>query len=67
MANCLHEVNKLYDGTLNDVISYAFSALEIDTSNKKVFLYSKAMKEPDANGFVEAMQKEVEYLSRPNS
>ena len=60
MANRLHEVNKLYDGTLNDVISYAFSTLEIDTSNNKMFTYSKAMKEPDANCFIEAMQKEVE-------
>jgi hypothetical protein len=60
MANRLHEVNELYDGTLNDVISYAFSTPEIDTSNNKVFTYSKAMKEPDANWFIEAMQKEVE-------
>jgi hypothetical protein len=60
MANRLHEVNKLYDGTLNDVISYAFSTLEIDTSNNEVFTYSKAMKEPDANCFIEAMQKEVQ-------
>ncbi len=60
MANRLHKVNKLYDGTLNDIISYAFSALHIDTSNNEVFTYSKAMKEPDANCFVEAMQKEVE-------
>ncbi len=60
MANCLHEVSELYDGTLNDLISYAFSALEIDTSNNEVFTYSKAMKEPDANRFIEAMQKEVE-------
>jgi hypothetical protein len=60
MANRLHVVNELYDGTLNDIISYAFSALEIDTSNNKVFTYSKAMKESDANCFIEAMQKEVE-------
>jgi hypothetical protein len=60
MENHLHEVNKLYDGTLNDVISYAFSALEIDASNNKVFTHSKEMKEPDANCFIEAMQKEVE-------
>jgi hypothetical protein len=60
MANCLHKVNKLYDNTLNDVISFAFSTLEIDTSNIKVHTYSKVMKEPDANCFIEAMQKEVE-------
>jgi hypothetical protein len=60
MANHLHKVNKLYDGTLNGVISYAFSTLEIDTSNNKVFTYSKAMKEPDANCIIEARQKEVE-------
>jgi hypothetical protein len=42
---------------LNDVISYAFSTLDLDTSNNEVFLYSKAMKEPDAKCFVEAMQK----------
>jgi hypothetical protein len=45
---------------LNDVICYAFSTLVIDTYNNEVFTYSKAMKEPDAKCFVEAMQKEVE-------
>jgi hypothetical protein len=63
MVNQLHKVNELYDDTLNDVISYAFSALDIETSNNKVFTYSKAVKEPDAKWFVEAMQKKPRITS----
>jgi hypothetical protein len=45
---------------LNNVISYAFSALDLDTSNNEVFTNQKLMKEPDAKCFVEAIQKEIE-------
>ena len=64
LAECavcrFHEVNELYDGTLNSICAYAFSTLTLDMSNNKVFTYTKAMQQPDASQFIEAMDKEID-------
>lgn len=60
-----HEVNELYDGTMNEVLNYAFSAVDADISSNEVFTYSQAMKQQDADLFSHAMQKEIaEHESR---
>jgi hypothetical protein len=53
----LNEVNKLYNNTLNSVVNYAFSTVDLDMSNNKVFTYTKALQQPDAAQFVDAMKK----------
>jgi hypothetical protein len=55
-----HEANELYDGTLNSICAYAFSTLTLDMSNNEVFTYTKAMQQPDASQFIEAMDKEID-------
>jgi hypothetical protein len=60
MISKIHEVNKLYDGTLNAVVSYAFSTLDLETSNNEVFTYTKALQQQDAAQFDQAMRKEIE-------
>jgi hypothetical protein len=35
-ASCLHEVNELYDGTLNSICAYTFSTIALDMLNNKV-------------------------------
>ena len=55
-----HEVNELYDGTLNSICAHAFSTIALDTTNNKVFTYIKAMHQPDALQFVPAMDKEID-------
>ena len=63
LAECVvcrfHEVNELYDGTLNSICAYAFSTLALDMTNNEVFTYMKAMQQPDAQQFIEAMDKEI--------
>ena len=59
MVYCVHELDKLYDGTMNTIVSYTFSTVALDMSNNKVFTYTKALQQPDADKFVEAMGKEV--------
>jgi hypothetical protein len=54
-----HEVNELYDGTLNSICSYAFSTVTLNMSNNKVFMYTKAIQQPDAPQFIEAMSTEI--------
>ena len=61
MVSCVHELNELYDGTMNTIVSYAFSTVALDMSNNKVFTYTKALQQPDADRFVEAMSKKVNY------
>ena len=56
MVSHIHELNELYDGTMNTIVSYAFSTVALDN---KVFTYTKALQQPDADKFVEAMGKEV--------
>ena len=64
LAKCavcrFHKVNELYNGTLNSICAYAFSTLAMDMTNNKVFTYTKAMQQPDAHQFVEAMDKEID-------
>jgi len=59
MVSHVHELNELYDGTMNTVISYAFSTVALDMSNNEVFTYTKALQQPDFDKFVETMGKEV--------
>ena len=59
MVSRFHEVNELYDGTLNAVHTYAFSAITLDMSNNEVFTYTKAMQQPDSKQFIDAMAKEI--------
>ena len=62
LAECaacrLHKVNELYDGMLNSICAYAFSTIALDMTNNEVFTYTKAMQQPDALQFIEAMDKE---------
>ena len=37
MVSSLHELNELYDGTMNSIVSYAFSTVALDMLNNKVF------------------------------
>ena len=60
MISKIHEVKELYDGTLNAVVNYAFSTLDLDTSNNEVFTYTKALQQEDTSQFVKAMRKEIE-------
>ena len=59
MVSHVHELNKLYDGTMNTVVSYAFSTVALDMLNNRVFTYTKALQQPDADKLVEATGKEV--------
>jgi len=54
-----HELNELYDGMMNSIVAYAFSTVALDMSNNEVFTYTKALQQPDADKFIEAMGKEV--------
>ena len=51
-----HELNELYDGTVNQIHHLAFAT---DVSSNEVFKYHKAMKEADAELFVSATKKEI--------
>jgi len=57
MVSHIHELNELYDGTMNTIVCYALSTVALDMSNNKVFTYTKALQQPDADKFVEAMDK----------
>ncbi len=59
MVCCFHKVNELYNGTLNAIHSYVFSAVALDMLNNEVFTYTKAMQQPDSVQFIEAMTKEL--------
>jgi hypothetical protein len=59
MVTRIHEVNELYDGTLNTIHAYTFNTVARDMSNNKIFTYTKAMQQPDVAKFVEAMAKEI--------
>ena len=52
-----HELNELYDGTVNQLHHFAF--LSMDVTSNDVFTYHKAMHEADAELFISAMQKEI--------
>jgi hypothetical protein len=59
MVTRIHEVNELYNGTLNTIHAYAFNTVALDMSNNEIFTYTKAMQQPDLAKFVEAMAKEI--------
>ena len=59
MVSRTHELNELYDGTLNSIVAYAFSTIALHTSNNEVFMYTKALQQPNADLFINAMQKEI--------
>ena len=52
-----HECNELYDGTLNQLHNFAFTA---DVASNEVFTYNQAMRQEDRGEFIKAMMKEVE-------
>ena len=54
--NRFHEVNELYDGTLNEVY-HLFYATDISTNES--FTFRNAMKQDDKLNFVDAMEKEI--------
>ena len=55
-----HEVNELYDSTLNSICAYAFSTIALDMTSNEVFTYTKTMQQLDALQFVKAMDKEID-------
>ena len=52
-----HELNELYDGTVNQLHHFYF--LYMDVAINEVFNYHKAMKEADTELFIAAIQKEI--------
>ena len=54
--NRLHEVNELYDGTLNKV-HHLLYATDISSNNR--FTFGNAMKQDDKLAFVDATEKEI--------
>ena len=56
VLNRFHEVNELYDGTLNEVHQLMYST---DISTNESFTFRNAMKQEDKMSFVAAMEKEI--------
>ena len=54
--NRFHKVNKLYDGTLNEV-HHLFYATDISTNES--FTFRNAMKQDDKLDFLDAMEKDI--------
>ena len=59
MVSCTHELNELYDGMLSLIVAYAFSTVALDVSNNEVCTYTKAIQQPNADKFINAMRKEI--------
>ncbi len=59
MLTRIHEVNELYDGTLNTIHAYVFNTVVLDMSNNEILTYTKAMQQPDSAQFIEAMAKKI--------
>jgi hypothetical protein len=57
LVNRFHEVNELFDGSLNVLHN---SVLSTDVSTKEVYTYSQVMKQDDFADFLEAMSVEIE-------
>ena len=55
-VNRFHEVNELYDGTMNEIHHLMYST---DISSNECFTFKQAMKQDDKLSFVEAMEKEI--------
>ena len=56
VVNRFHEVNELYDGTLNKVHHMMFLT---DVSTNECFTFRDAMKQEDKLSLVDAMEKEI--------
>jgi hypothetical protein len=56
VMNRFHEVNELYDGTLNNVHHFLYST---EISSNECFTFQQAMKQDDKMNFVQAMEKEI--------
>ena len=56
IMNCFHEVNKLYDGTMNVVNHFYFPT---DISSNECFTFQNAMKQEYRMLLVEAMEKYI--------
>ena len=56
VMNRFHEVNELYDGTLNEVHHLLYHT---DISTNESFTFRNAMKQDDNLEFVDAMEKEI--------
>ena len=54
--NRFHEVNELYDGTLDEVHHLLYTT---NISSNESFTFRNAMKQDDKLDFVDAMEKEV--------
>ena len=54
--NRFHEVNELYDGTLNEVYYLLYKT---DISSNESFTFRNAMKQDDKLAFVDTMEKEI--------
>ena len=56
VLNRFHEVNELYDGTMNEVHHPMYSA---DITTNECFAFRNSMKQEDKMSFVDAMEKEI--------
>ena len=56
VMNRFHEVNELYDGTLNEVHHLLYAT---DINSNDSFTFRNAMKQDDKLAFVDAMEKEI--------
>ena len=56
VMNRLHEVNELYNGTLNEVHHILYAT---DISYNNSFTFRNAMKQDDKPAFIDAMEKEI--------
>ena len=54
--NRLHEVNELYDGTMNEIHSFMYST---DITTNECFTFQNAMKQEDKLNLLDAMEKEI--------
>ena len=56
VMNRFHEVNELYEGTLDEVHHLLYTT---DTSSNGSFTFRNTMKQDDKLAFVDAMEKEI--------
>ena len=56
IANSFHEVNELYNGTLNQVHTFMYAT---KISSNESFTLHDAMKQEDQMQFIEAVEKEI--------
>ena len=50
--NQFHEVNKLYDGTINEIHHFSYST---DITTNETFTFREVMKQEDRISFVDSM------------